>query len=452
MVSSKHVGCRYIYRTNSLGENTTTPIMSDQNRKSTEPARPENHMRVVILNQYYVPDMSSSGHLLYELAESIAAQGAEVTVLTCRPSYGPKDTWEKCPRRENHNGVKVLRLWTTRFSKDNIVGRVFNSITFLVPLAILHVLPRRKGEVFLYTTNPPYLGFVGAFVSLIRRHRYVVLLHDSYPEIVVWMGKIKKDGIIDRIWKFCNKIMYRRAEQTIVLSNAAKQLVCDNYEPEENRVHVIPNWADPDDLKPKPKTESNFAKEHGLIDPFTLLYSGNLGLYYEFDMILEMAQRLKGENFRLVFTGAGGQRSYIESVIKEKDLTNTLLLPYTPQEHFNDSLNCCDALLVTIAKGIDGISFPSKLYTSLSVGKPIIAFSAPNSELRLKIENNQVGSWVELGDTDSLVDSVKWMMTHPEEVKQMGQRARDLLVNEYSIEVSGKKYYDVLKLGYEAKR
>ncbi|MEE2819120.1 MAG: glycosyltransferase family 4 protein [Planctomycetota bacterium] len=407
-------------------------------------------MKVVILNQYYVPDVASTGHLLFELAENIAMQGAEVSVITCRPSYGPKETWQECPKEEFKNGVNVKRMWTTRYSKDSFIGRIVNSITFLIPLALFHVLPRKKGEIYLYTTNPPYLGFVGAFISLIKKHRYVVLLHDSYPELAAWVGKIRTGGLIDRFWRFCNKIMYQRAEQVIVLSDAAKELVCNTYGPEPDRVHVIPNWADPNELEPKPKADSEFAYEHGLIEPFTVLYSGNLGLYYEFDMILEAAEQLLDENFRLVFTGAGGQRQHIEDTIKKKKLFNTLLLPYTPQDKFNDALNCCDALLVTIAKGIDGISFPSKLYTSLSVGRPIIAFSSKNSELRKKVEGNEVGCWVELGDTDGFVEKIRYLINNPDEAKAMGKRARDLLVNEYSIKVSGKKYFDVLQKGFDA--
>jgi len=418
---------------------------------TTTTSNQDGPMRVVILNQYYVPDVASTGHLLFELAENIASQGAEVNVITCRPSYGPKETWQKCPRKEKKNGVKVHRMFTTRYSKDSILGRIVNSITFLLPLAIFHVLPRHRGEVFLYTTNPPYLGFVGGFISLIRKHKYVVLLHDSYPELAVWVGKIRGGGFIDKFWQFCNKIMYRRAKQVIDLSDAAKRLVVKNYGPDPDRVHVIPNWADPTELQPKPKEESLFAKEHGLVEPFTLLYSGNLGLYYEFDMILDAAERLLDKNFRLVFTGAGGQRNEIEKKIKERNLTNTLLLPYTPQEQFNDALCGCDALLVTIAKGIDGISFPSKLYTSMSVGRPIIAFSSPNSELRLKVEKNQIVCWVELGDTDNFVDCINYLMEHKEETKAMGERARKILIDEYSIEVSGKKYFDVLKLGYAGK-
>ena len=105
---------------------------------------------------------------------------------------------------------------------------------------------------------------------------------------------------------------------------------------------------------------------------------------------------------------------------------------------------------MTIAKGIDGISFPSKLYTSLSVGKPIVAFSSPNSELRLKVETNKVGYWVELGDADGLVACIKKMIANPDDVKATGERARELLIEQYSIDVSGKKYFDVLRKGYDS--
>ena len=403
-------------------------------------------MKVVILNQYYAPDVASSGHLLFELAEKISDLGADTSVVTCRPSYGPPESWEECPRKETRNGVKTLRMNVTRFSKDNIVGRLVNIVSFMVPLTLFHVLPKQKGKVFLYTTNPPFLGFVGGFVSMLFKHKYVVLLHDSYPEIAVWLGKIKAGGIIDRFWQWCNKIMYRRANQVIVLSEAAKELVVNNYGPEPDRVHVIPNWADPADLTPKNKEESNFAKKYDLVEPFTVLYSGNLGLYYEFDMILEGAQQLLGENFRLVITGAGGGKDKIAQQIEERGLTNTLLLPYTPQEEFNDALNCCDALIVTIAKGIDGISFPSKLYTCLSVGRPIIAFSTPNSELRPIIEQNNIGAWFEISDSGGFVAYVRSLMQNPSEAKEAGKRARDLLETKYTIEKSGQAYFDVLEL------
>ncbi|MDG1899044.1 MAG: glycosyltransferase family 4 protein, partial [Phycisphaerales bacterium] len=364
-------------------------------------------MKVVILNQYYAPDVASTGHLLYELANDLSINGEDVDVITCRPSYGPPETWQPCPRKERDvSGVMVRRMLATRFSKDNMLGRIVNSITFLVPLAARMMFRMKRGEVFLYTTNPPYLGVVGTMVGLVRRHRYVVLLHDAYPQMAVWVGKIRKGGLIDRTWHLLNKWMYRRAKQTIVLCEAAKDLVCDTYGIDPEKVHVIPNWADGEFLHPIDKADSPFAIEHDLVEPLTLLYSGNMGLYYDFDTILNAATLLRGEDVRFVFIGGGGVRSRIEDEIEKRNLDNSMMFPHQPFDTLNESLNACDVSFVTIAKDIEGISFPSKLYTSLAVGKVIIAICEPHSSLRTIVEESGCGMWVELGDADGLVRAV----------------------------------------------
>jgi len=414
---------------------------STSSSKHAPASRP---LRVVILNQYYVPDVASTGHLLHELALDLVGRDIQVSVITSRPSYGPKESWQPCPRREISEGVDVTRMITTRWSKDRLIGRVLNSLTFLAPLTLKMLFRKRRDEVFLYTTNPPYLGVIGAFVSLLRRHPYVVLLHDSYPQLAVWVGKIRERGFIDRVWHRFNRFIYRRAKRTIVLCEAAKRLVCETYGVDPTHVHVIPNWADENKLRPKPKAQSRFAQQHGLVEPFTVLYSGNLGLYYEFDTILRAAEMLKSDPFRLVFVGAGGRRSFIEEQIKQRQLANSLLLPYQPFHNLPDSLVACDASLVTIARGIEGISFPSKLYTSLAVGKPILALAEDWSELRHVVEQNDVGNWFALGDAEGLVTCVRSMMANPQRCCEQGRNARELLERRYTIKASGAQYAEVL--------
>ncbi|MAB83035.1 MAG: hypothetical protein CMJ24_06310 [Phycisphaerae bacterium] len=402
-------------------------------------------MKVVILNQYYAPDVASTGHLLYELANDLSINGEDVDVITCRPSYGPPETWQPCPRKERDaSGVMVRRMLATRFSKDNMVGRIVNSITFLVPLAARMMFRMKRGEVFLYTTNPPYLGVVGTMVGLVRRHRYVVLLHDAYPQMAVWVGKIRKGGLIDRTWHLLNKWMYRRAKQTIVLCEAAKDLVCDTYGIDPEKVHVIPNWADGEFLHPIDKADSPFAIEHDLVEPLTLLYSGNMGLYYDFDTILNAATLLRGEDVRFVFIGGGGVRSRIEEEIEKRNLDNSMMFPHQPFDTLNESLNACDVSFVTIAKDIEGISFPSKLYTSLAVGKVIIAICEPHSSLRTIVEESGCGMWVELGDADGLVRAVRELAADPEKVRSMGRAARELFERDYTLQACARQYAKVL--------
>jgi glycosyltransferase involved in cell wall biosynthesis len=400
---------------------------------------------VVILNQYYVPDVASTGHLLHELAENLAERDLEVSVISSRPSYGPRETWQPCPLREYTNGVRVTRMITTRLSKDNLVGRVLNSLTFLAPLTFRMIFRRRRPEVFLYTTNPPYLGVIGAFVSMVRRHPYVVLLHDSYPQLATWVGKIRGGGFIERTWHRVNRIIYKRARETIVLCKAAKTLVCDTYGVDPERVHIIHNWADGKKLHPIPKPESVFAEQYGLIRPFTLLYSGNLGLYYEFETVLAAAESLSEEEFRLVLIGAGGKRDWIERQIADRSLDNTMLLPYQPFERLNDSLNACDASLVTIAKGIEGISYPSKLYSSLAIGRPILALSERGSELRETVLDHKVGFWHELGDADGVAESIRRMSADPGLCEELGRNARGLFEERFTLQASGDLYAEVLR-------
>lgn len=411
-----------------------------------EPMSVANKTRVVILNQYYVPDVASTGHLLHELAVELAELGFEVEVLTGRPSYGPPDTWQDCPLREEVDGVRIKRLKVARFDKNNLLGRAFNYLTFVVPMILTVLFTSRKDTVYLYTTNPPFLGTIGWFVSLFRRHHYVTLLHDAHPQLGVWVGTFKKGSLIERVWMALNRRKYKRTKEAIVLCSAAKKLVAQTYPIAGEHIHVIPNWADGEDLFPKPKAESEIAQQQGFIDDFILLYSGNMGLYYDFDTVLGAAKLLEGEPFKLVLVGGGGKKSEIEEHIRQQSMTNVVMLPYQPFEKLNDSLNACDASLVTIAEGIEGISFPSKLYTSLAVGKAIVALSEDWSELREIVEGAECGIWSSLGDCQGLADKLRELIHDKQKTSRMGASARAVFEEGYTRQVCAAKYAEVLRL------
>lgn len=401
---------------------------------------------MVILNQYYVPDVASTGHLLHELAVELADLGFEVEVLTGRPSYGPPESWMDCPLFEQTDGVTIRRLKVSRFDKNFLPGRAINYLTFVVPMILRVLFTSRRDTVYLYTTNPPFLGAIGGFVSLFRRHRYVTLLHDAHPQLGVWVGTFKKGSAIERVWMTLNRFKYRRSQEAIVLCSAAKDLVCRTYPITPEHVHVIPNWADGEDLRPKDKSESSVARENGLLDDFVLLYSGNMGLYYEFETVLDAAEALRDERFKLVLIGGGGKKKWIEEQIEQRGLTNVLILPYQPFDKLPDSLNACDASLVTIAKGIEGISFPSKLYTSLAVGKAIVALSEDWSELRRVVEHNDCGIWCELGDAEALTRKLRELMHDASRTRRLGENARRVFDTGYTRQVCAAKYAEVLRL------
>ncbi len=402
--------------------------------------------RVVLVNQYCYPDVASTGHLIHTLAHELARDhGFEVEVITTQPSYGDKETWIDLPGVVREDGVTFRRVWVPRVSKNILAGRAIKDLTFLIQLQLRALFGRQRGTVYLYTTAPPYGAFVGAVCRLLRRQTYCTLLYDSYPHLGVWVGTFKQGGLIERVWHWVNRRMYKGASRCIVLCKAAARLLESNYPIDPAKIRPIPNWADGDKLFPIPKSDTNFAKAHDLAEPFTLLYSGNMGLYYEFDTVLKAAEILKDEPFRLVLVGGGGKKSWCEEQVRQRGLTNTIVLPYQPFETLNDSLNACDASLVTIAKGIEGISFPSKLYTSLAVGKAIVAISEPNSELRDIVNDSSCGVWAELGDAEGLAELLRGMMRDPARTESMGAAARELFEQRYTRQVCAAQYAAVLR-------
>ncbi len=272
--------------------------------------------RVVILNQYYLPDVASTGYLLHELAVELVKLGLEVEVLTGRPSYGPKESWVDCPLRETVDGVKIRRIKVARIDKNFLPGRAFNYLTYMVPMVLMMLFGSRKDTVYLYTTSPPFLGVIGWFVSLFRKHRYVTLLYDAHPQVGVWIGTFQEKSLLVRVWMTLNRKMYKRSTEAIVLCTAAKELVADSYPISRDRIHIIPNWGDGEELFPKPKSESEVAKENGFGDDFVLLYSGNMGLYYDFETVLSAARLLEDEPFKLVLVGGGASKARLKRISK----------------------------------------------------------------------------------------------------------------------------------------
>jgi len=409
-----------------------------------------NKPRVVLVNQYCYPDVASTGHLIHILAHELHQNhGFEVEVITTQPSYGDKSTWVRLPSVQCEDGVLFKRVWVPRLSKNVLAGRAIKDLTFLIQLGLRSLFGKQRGTVYVYTTAPPYGAFVGAVSRLIRRQTYCTLLYDSYPHLGVWVGTFKKNGLIERIWHWVNRRMYNGARRKIVLCRAASELLQRNYQVPEKEIVQIPNWADGEKIFPVDKAETSFAREHDLIEPFTLLYSGNMGLYYEFETILEVAERMRDEPFRLVLVGGGGKKAWCEEQVAKRNLTNTIVLPYQPFETLNDSLNACDASLVTIAKGIEGISFPSKLYTSLATGKAIVAISESHSELREIIEKNECGIWAELGDADHLHEQLLAMMRDAQRTEKMGEHARSLFERDYTREACSAQYASVIRAAGE---
>jgi glycosyltransferase involved in cell wall biosynthesis len=399
-------------------------------------------VRLIILNQFFYPDHSATSQLMTDLAESLVAGGAEVTALAGRGLYNGGSGLRK---REEYRGVRVERAWSTGFGKSSAVGRLADYLTFYLGAALkLFSLPRHN--VVMALTTPPLIGLLALVACRARRMRFVALVQDVYPDVGVALGTFRRGGLLTGALDRLNRLILKGADRVIVLGGCMREVVASKGVAAE-RIDVIHNWADGEEIKPLAAGEENpFVAEQSLAGRFVVLFSGNFGRVNDFETPLEAARLLKRrDDIRFLFVGDGAKACDIEEFVRANDLPNVLVLPYQPRERLRHSLAAGAAHLVTLAPGLAGLSVPSKTYGILAAGRPLLFVGDARSDVARLVSENGCGAVVETGDAEGLARAISTWATDPVLVREMGRASRRLFERRFDRKHAVAAYTDSLK-------
>ena len=398
--------------------------------------------RLLILTENFYPTDSSGGRLLTALAEDLVAKGVDVSVLT---SLGRYRGARQVRRRDDHEGVRIERLPSGPFSRDRPIGRLANEL-LLTLWIFLAVLLRPRLDQILVTSSPPFLAPAAALAAAIRRADLVYVVMDVFPEMAAATGLLRRESLPYRLWDALSRFAYRRSSRITVLGRCMKEVVGGKLGTSTAPV-VLPNWADGDEIHPlEPDTENRFFRKYPeLRGKFIVQYSGNFGRFHDFETILQAAKRLeRRENIRFVLIGHGAKQAMLEREIAVRGLDNVVLLPFQPQQDLLHSLAAQDVALVTLESGTEGLCVPSKFYPILAAGKPVIAVMDPQGEVARVVAEERIGLVISQGDVDGLVSGIERLMGSPEEVQEMGNRARTVQQRNYDRTIAVERYHDLL--------
>jgi glycosyltransferase involved in cell wall biosynthesis len=207
---------------------------------------------------------------------------------------------------------------------------------------------------------------------------------------------------------------------------------------------VIPNWASTDWIKPLAKEKNEFAKKYDQIGKLTVMYSGNLGQTHDIGTILKVAKELKGnDSIRFMIIGDGAKKSIVEQAKSEDDLNNLTVLGFQPETVLPYSLATADIAVITLDKGSEGLSVPSKTYYAMASGAALIALCEEDSEVALTIEKHDCGFVIKPGDTDTMVKAILELLSDKEKLKRYKTNSRSAAEKFYSRD-NTKQYIDAL--------
>jgi glycosyltransferase involved in cell wall biosynthesis len=402
-----------------------------------------NSVQLTVINQFFPPDYAATGQLISELSHQLKGNFHLVEVFSSQPGYAFESN--DLPRWEHQKDISIRRSKSASAGYGRIRGKAVSGLIFLLR-AFLHLLRySSRRQLVLITTAPPFLPLIGYFVSRFCRISYVCLLYDLYPDIAINLNVVKKQHFIAKAWDFCNRLTWKKAAAIIVLNSTMKDRIVQKCPEVAGKISIIPNWSDPQEIRPIPKENNWFAQEHDLVNHFTVMYSGNMGRCHDMETLLDAMIILRNTSIKFVFVGGGDKRKYMEAKIAEHSLNNCLMLPYQPKESLTFSLTACDVSIVSIDERMEGLVAPSKLYSSLAAASPIAAICPDHSYLNSILAEAKCGETFRNGDGEGLAKYIDKLSRNPQLVKELGQSGREYCIQNYTLEKIANDYLQLFK-------
>jgi glycosyltransferase involved in cell wall biosynthesis len=384
-------------------------------------------LRVVFFNRSYYPDYGATGQLLTELCEDLVSRFSyDVTVIAGMPLSAEQAIapvpWYAPVRRETHNGVHILRAWSTTLSTRKFSGRIANYLSYFTSAAIASLRIGRP-DVIVSLTDPPIVSLTAIAAAKATGARFVFLCQDVFPEVARLLQDFQNkrvEAILTRV--SCYTV--READQIIALGDTMKRRLVETKGADPAKIRVIHNWSDAEAIRPGSK-DNAFAREHGLVDKFVVMHSGNVGMSQDVDALIDVAERLRDlPDVVVAIVGEGVRKKFLREEADRRHVTNIRFFPYQPKSGLNNSFATADVFIVSLKRGLAGFIVPSKLYGVLVAGRPFIAAIETDSEAAQIAREHDCGLVVEPGNRDGIEIAIRRLYADPELRARLAGNAR----------------------------
>jgi glycosyltransferase involved in cell wall biosynthesis len=402
----------------------------------------------VLVTEYFHPDSASTGQLMTDLAVGLQRRGLDMTVYTGQPNYHSGEN-ERLPRVSKHEGVLVKRTPVPQVRQSSLPRRLFNWIGFTLSVALMLLLDgKRANRQVIFVSNPPFLPLVTWLVCRLRGWPYTYIVYDVYPDMAIEPGHLDRNGLVATAWSAWHRHVFRDAEQIVVLGPAMRDKIArmagEGFD--TGKIEIIHNWEDEEFVSPMPKEENPFARKHGSVEDFTVLYSGNIGDNHDLETVVRSATAFRDEPVRHLVIGEGDKKDRIERLARELGVEGETVtfLPYQDLDTLPYSLTSGDISVVTVSEGMKGVCVSSKLYTAMAAGRPVLVIAQSDDDESRIVTAYDAGMQVAQGDVRGVVDAIDEWRSDPELLEEQGRNAREALEEHFTESQCIDDYYRLL--------
>ena len=407
-------------------------------------------MKVIFPFSYYYPEQCAGIFVVDDLMHRLAEEGDESVIYVPTPTRNVREGVEWKRKEVLCDGKMVVKRFHMYGEGKNPVLRALRYC--FCELAYLHHLLWDKYDVAFIDSTPPIQGLKLPIVRLFRKCPVVYNAQDLFPDTLSGTGLAKKGGLLWKIGSWVARVTFNNTDKIIAISEDIKRTLVEEKGIPADKVVVVYNWVDSDAVVPIAKEENPLFDEFGLSrDKFHVVYAGNLGNAQNINIVVDAAARLRdNEDVEFVVFGSGGLENDIRARIEAEGLKNLRLLPLQPVERVKYVYSLGDVGLVSCKEGLGGSAMPSKTWSILSCGRPVLA-NFDEGELQMILTKNELGVFTKAGDLEGFVEAIRQLASEPKKCAEMGARGRQFILDNLTKDAGTRKYAEVLRSVCEAR-
>lgn len=401
-----------------------------------------HQMKIIFVNRYAFPDQSATSRMITSIASALAQRGYDVVTLSSRHFHNEQQT--VLPTEDLVSGVRIVRLSTSHFGRQNLAGRAIDYLFFHLSAFAWLLRYAARGDIAVVCTDPPFLSVTTAAALRLRGATMVNWIMDLFPETAIELGLFKRWPIIG---KFARSLRNWSIGTSAVVACPTTTMADYLRDQLGSRapITVMRHWSDGKEIFPIDPADNPLRAEWGLQDKLVIGYSGNFGRAHDFSTILAAATLLKDRSdICFLMIGSGHQHAVVVDAAKKLGLTNMIFKPLQPAERLAQSLCAADAHLVSLLPQLEHCIIPSKFYGILAAGRPTLFIGDVNGEVARVNDAYGCGKNIAIGDGERLASAICELSDNEAQRKQMGEIARRAMASDYSYDQTMDKWSALL--------
>lgn len=406
-------------------------------------------MKIVVIHQYFLRPGESGGSRFNEMTAYWVDKGHEVTVIAGQVHYasGEKaaEYQGKAVVEEWQDGVRVLRAYTPSSFHRSIMGRMWAFGAFGLGASYALLRHIREADVVVATSPSLLVLLPGLLAKLGRRWPLIFEVRDLWPESAVSTGVLSEESPITKFAYALERAGYRGADRINVLTPAFRKNIAQRGLARDSKIVFIPNGADVDLFQPG-EPDQAVRKRYGWEDKFVVLYAGAHGIANHLWQYIDAAELLADrEDIVLASVGYGPQREDLIAETERRGLTNMQWIDAVSKEEMPGLIRSAD-VGAAILKKVDTFKtvYPNKVFDYMSCGQPTLV-AIDGVARKLVVEDARAGVYAEPENAEELAEKIRWMADNSDEIREMGQRGRKFVEENFSRPALAQRYLDLME-------